>query len=352
VGHGIDGGSRWPTARISDDEFLRVLQMAVNQRLLGALAEAVDQRLWSLPIAQRQRVAELHASAMGHVLKLERTLLQVAEVFGACRIEFRVLKGAALAHLVYSDPTWRGAADVDILVRSDHFDRAVTAAVEQLGAVQSMPELRPGFDREFGKESLLTIGEVELDLHRTFVTGPFGLTVDLPELFHDQTEFAIGGRQVLALGAEHRFLHACYDAALGDYPVRLGAVRDLLMTRRMVHGSLDGALATAQRWHGTAVVRRAAQLAVEHAGHAAAGDLAPLALLPVSRREAWLLRSSATPAMSYSRPLTCLLVIPGMRARLRYARAIVAPSPAYLRSRGWTRRSHIRRAFEHLSRHG
>ncbi|MBA3621797.1 MAG: hypothetical protein H0W51_05695 [Euzebyales bacterium] len=52
------------------------------------------------------------------------------------------------------------------------------------GYRRSWPQLRPGFDRRFGKGAPLRRDEGwELDLHRTFVMGPFGLTVDLDGLF-------------------------------------------------------------------------------------------------------------------------------------------------------------------------
>ena len=293
-----------------------------------------------------------HTRWQAHALGLERLLLLVADRFGAAGIDFRVLKGVALAHVVYSDPSWRVGADLDLLIPSDRFDDAVGIGVNDLGGDQALPELRSGFDREFGKESLVCIGPYELDLHRTFVTGPFGLTIELDDLFQAGTPMSLGGRELLAFGPLHQLLHACYNTALGDYPVRLCSVRDLLLCRDRLEVDFDEFVATAERWHGTAVVRRAAELVIDIAGPDVAGGFVELAALTVPRREAWLLRSYLTPARSYSRPLASLAVIKGARARLRYASAVLAPSTTYLRSRGWTRRSHFGRAVRRLRRYG
>jgi hypothetical protein len=352
VAHGIDGALPWPTGPIGADAFQDLMQRALEERMLGALAQAVFEGAFELPPEQLQQLTEHHTRWLAHGLGLERLLLEVVERFTAAGIDVRVLKGAALAHLVYADPSWRVGADIDLLVPADQLAAAVAAGVGVLGGEQALPELRPGFDREFGKESMVRVGPYELDLHRTFVTGPFGLMIELDELFGDSTPVQIGGSEVHALGPVHQFLHACYNTALGDYPVRLCAVRDLLLCRQLLDIDLDEVIATARRWRGTAVVQRAATLVIDVAGPEVGAGFIQLAALPVPRREAWLLRSYLTPARSYSRPLASLAVIRGVRPRLRYARAIVAPSAAYLRERGWTQGSHLSRAFGRLRRHG
>lgn len=348
VGHGLPGGAAWPTDALDPDEFAEILQRSMDDRLIGTLAQAASEGSFALLPEQRAQLAELHAAAQGHMLMLERLLLSVTGLFESAGIDHRVLKGHAIAHLLYDDPSWRNAADLDVLVPSESFGPAMELAIRELGAAPALAELRPGFDREFGKEVLLTVGKLELDLHRTFVTGPFGLTIGLGELFGDHLEFEVGDRTLRALGAEYLFLHACYGTALGDLPVRRGSVRDLLLCHYGVGVDLDRAVDTARRWGGVAVVQRAAQLVVDVAGPEVAGDLSRLTALDVPRREAWLLRSYLTPARSYSRPLASLAVIPGLRARVRYARAIVLPSPQYLDGRGWTTRDHVRRALRRL----
>jgi hypothetical protein len=329
-----------------------LLQEAMHEGVVGTVAEAVADGALSLASEQFDELADHHAASQAHMLRLERMLLRVVAALADDGIDVRVLKGLALAHTAYADPSWRTAADIDLLVPSSRFDDAVAVVRDRLGGEQPVPELRPGFDREFGKESLVRVDQVEVDLHRTFVIGAFGLTIDLDELFDDGMELTIGGTPLTALGAEHQFAHACYNVALGDLPVRLRAVRDLLLIVDRLPVDIDRAVAIMQRWRATAVAQRAGQLVNEAVGPAVAGRVGDLAVLRVPKRERLLMRSYLTPARSYSRPLASLAVIPGVRPRLRYARALVAPSRTYLQSRNWSGRDHVARALGSMSRHG
>ena len=59
---------------------------------------------------------------------------------------------------------------------------------------------------------------------------------------------------------EGQFLHACYNAALGDYPLRLCSLRDVAMAGVRLDGDFDSVADLAREWKATAVVRRAADL--------------------------------------------------------------------------------------------
>ena len=337
-----------PSSPLAPHDFAELIRIAEQHRLLGALAEVVEAGLLPVDGAQREQLTGRHTGWLVHSLAVERLLGRAAACAGRSGIDLRVLKGVALARLVYGDPAWRVFSDVDVLVPSDHFDRMVRVVRTELAGVPAVPELRPGFDSEFGKDATIRVDDVELDVHRTFVTGPFGLTVDLRSLFRDPTPFRIGDRDFRALGANALFLHGCYEAALGDYPLRLGALRDLMMIHDRLTVDHDAVLETARHWRATAVVRRAARLTSEVLELEAGHGLRRLAELEVPRGEARLLRAYLTPARSYTRPLASLVVIRGLRARARYARALVAPSDDYLQSRRWTLRSHARRAVNRL----
>ncbi len=333
---------------LGDGEFQELLLLCESHRLLGALADAVETVRLPVTAAQRSRLGETYLVWLSHSVEVERLLGRVGECYERAGIPMRVLKGVALAHLVYADASSRVFADLDLLVPGSRFDEAVALARDELGGEQSMAELRPGFDREFGKDATLKVGRVELDLHRTFVTGAFGLTIPLDDLFAGARPLQVGGQVLLALDSMTMLIHACYNVALGDLPVRLCALRDLLLLFAEPDVDLDRVVSLAQAWRGTAVIQRAAELAVETLSLPRTHPLWALAALPVPRRERWALRSYLSPARSYSRPLASLLVIPGVRARVRYVRALVRPSAAYLASRGWTEASHRRRAVDRL----
>ncbi len=329
---------------LAEDDFMALLRLCEDHRLLGTLADAVENGRVAVDDGQLDSLTQRYLVWLSNSLEVERLLLRVAECCAQAGIEMRVLKGAALARLAYPDPSSRVFADLDLLIPATRFDDAVRLAVDELGGTQSIVELRPGFDREFGKDATVLVGRVELDLHRTFVTGPFGLTIPLDDLFTDSTPLVIGGRTFSALGPTALLMHAFYNAALGDYPVRLCSLRDLMLLSERPEADFRQIRVWARQWRAAAVVQRGAALVVETLGLPGSHGLWQLAGLDVPRRERWALASYLTPARSYSRPLASLLVIPGVRARMRLAGALVRPSAAYLHSRGWTERSHIRRA--------
>ena len=80
-----------------------------------------------------------------------------------------------------------------------------------VGHRRKFPEPRPGFDRRFGKGScLVSPGGHEIDLHRTLAMGPYGVRIDLEDLWRRSSSFGLAGRQFLALGPEERLsTHVC-----------------------------------------------------------------------------------------------------------------------------------------------
>lgn len=352
ISYGLADDAAWPGEPLADEAFAALLGTAAEHRLVGTLAHAAFNGELQLTPAQRVRLADLHAGAQAHVLAVEGTLLRVAQVFGDEAIDFRVLKGIALAHRVYDDPSWRVASDVDVLVAAADFTSAAALIETALGGTSDLAELRPGFDSEFGKEVMVRVGNIEVDLHRTFVTGPFGLTINLDELFVAAPSITVADQDLPVLDAELQFLHACYNVAVGDHPVRLGSVRDLLLCLHVLRPNLLLVTERARSWRAEAVLQRAARFGLEYASAGVASELEKLSALHVPAKQRLLLRSYVTSARSYSRPLASLAVIPGVAPRVRYARAILAPSADYLRSRGWSRARHVRRAADRLLRRG
>ena len=113
------------------------------------------------------------------------------------------------------------------VVEPGRFDYAM-AALTACGFGRVAPQLRRGFDGRFGKGTTLVAPDGhELDLHRTFVAGRFGVTVDVDALFDTATPFDLGDRTLLALGPAERFLHACYHAVLGPRRPGLRSLRDV-----------------------------------------------------------------------------------------------------------------------------
>ena len=340
-----DGHSQF--GAVADREFDELLGDCEHHRLLGLVGEAV--RTGALPVTARQRdqVEERVAAWLAHALRVERSVLATVSILDSIGIEHRILKGVALAHLVYPDPSRRVFGDADILIRSQDFARAALVLAERLGGTRAWPELRGGFDTRFGREITIRIGRLELDLHRTLVDGPFGLWIVLDELWGDPQPFELGGRRLFALSPEAQLIHSCYAAALGDWPPRWAPRRDIVELLRA--GTVDSlrVVALATSWRGRAVVAHALNEATTALGMAVDHELAVWArAYRASPVERTVLRSYRGKARGYTSQALSVLAMPGLRDRAAYVRAIMAPDAAYREARDLPAGGLVRRAWQ------
>jgi hypothetical protein len=332
-------GSVWPT----------FLTRIARQRIAGLLAAAIGDDAFPVTGEQRSEVAELQTQVAIATLILERLLLDVADRFDAEKLDFRVLKGSAVAHIDFPDPELRSFGDVDMLVRAADFGRAV-AVLEMMGGRRGVPELRPGFDRRFGKGAVIKMPEdLEIDLHRTFVAGALGMTIDLDGLFERKTPFTLGDRELFALGREERFLHACINAALAHEVSRhhLRDVAQMILNNRL---DPDRVVVVAERWKCGAVAARAIDLTWTTLDLADSVPLSAWAARYQSRsHERRVLNSYVGGDGSYTRQaISAIRVIPLWRDKLAYARALLFPQQRHLDARSSGRFRHLWRGAGHL----
>ncbi|HEX5613920.1 MAG TPA: nucleotidyltransferase family protein [Acidimicrobiia bacterium] len=336
---------------LAEPEWSALLAAAVDERVVGHLRAAIDGGAVAVTDEQRRAVTAAHERLLAIDLVLERLLGGVTTALRDVGIEHRVLKGPVLAHTVYADPARRSFSDVDLLVPGEQFDDAVDALVGA-GGRRKFDEPRPGFTRRFGKGVAITIGALDVDLHRTLAPGPFGLAVDTAELFaaRDPLVARIGGHEIVGLSVIHAFVHACLHAALGDRIPRLVPLRDVAeLAQRRKPGALDldAVLATAARWRCRAVVQRAVRLA-RHA--LVVDDLGPIAAWAGEYRpdrfERAGLRAYVAADRSYALQAAAgVRAVRGVRNRAAYVRAMVVPSGDYLAARDGRYARRMRRAL-------
>ena len=322
----------FPMEPLALEEWDNLMWGVKLHHLPGLLAAAVhDGDLPTTP-DQRAECLHYHSVDMQHCLELEADLLRVGDLLDGSGIRYRVLKGPAFAHLDYPDPALRSFVDIDLLVPSQSFDVAVDALIRD-GYERRFSELRPGFDRRFGKgASFKGANGREIDLHRTFVMGPYGLSLDLEDVWASADRFSVAGRRFETLDADQRFLHACYHAALGNPRTRLVPLRDVAgMLQRSGRGvDIERALAFAAKWKSSAVIARAVALtwktyALEETPLARwAGDFS------LNGRDRAALRAYLDLDMGYAaRSYAALQAIHGIRAKAAFAWALAFPSRDY-----------------------
>ena len=346
---GLPTSHEMPDKPLGAEAWRRLFGDVHRERLVGLLSGAVV--AGALP-ATEQQAAEVHDEAVrvaSRLLMVERKLLDTARVLDDLEVEYRVLKGAALAHSVYGDPFYRSFIDVDLLIRPEQW-YATILALEAVGETRVLPELRPGFDRRFGKEATLRsrLG-VEVDLHRTLVKGPLGLTIDLPVLFGEPACFRLGGRSLPMLDPERTLLFAALAAAIGDDPPRLVALRDV--AQAVVERSFNWAMTVdlAERWALGAAVARGIVSTWDRLGLTVERPIVEWARQRrAGRIERMLLAGYQGGGTGYKTHLSALLVLRG-RDRLDYARAIAFPQRSYLVARRRTGVSHVLQSLRALA---
>ncbi len=328
-GQGLPGAS---SARMlpEGDDWDGFLANLIDERAVPIVANALEQELLTGTRAQRDALDGAHEAAMRACVGLEQATLDVVETLGSAGVDLRLLKGPAVAHLDYPDPSWRAFGDVDVLVRSDHYDVAVTT-LTNAGGYRRSAEVRPGFDRRFGKGVCMVLPDgVQVDVHRTLASGPFGLTIDLDELFDGEDTVSFGGESIPVLSREHRLAHACFHAALGDPTPRVVALRDIAQLVLTTDVDIDATRAACTRWR--------AGLVMAHAVGAAWKTL-DLASTPLSewataysgdRFERRSLAAYLGPDRSYARQMIAAVpAVPGWTAKAAYVRALLFVDVGY-----------------------
>jgi hypothetical protein len=330
--YGLAASSRMlPTGPLSEAAWLAVLASAKSHRLTGLLCGAAEDG--SLPTTREQmnQARELQVSTMAWAMRLEQELLAVVDLLMASAVDIRVLKGSAVAHLDYPDPAMRSFIDLDVLVRSEQIDRAVELFT-RAGFHRRHPQPRPGFDRRFSKGTtfLSPIG-YELDLHRTFVQGPWGLLMDLNDLWDDGDEFEVAGHTLHALSRPVRFMHACYHAALGDWPPRLSSLRDVAQMLLITGQNERSVRAVAARWGADAVLATAVSDAWSLLGleERTAMSVWAHGYVPKDREVARLAAHRHGHKNSSAQAVFALSAISGLREKAAFLHSLVLPETQY-----------------------
>ena len=329
--HGLpDCRALLPPAPGDDAAWHHLVQRAARERITGPLSHLVTSGPWPCPPAAEDELRTRHREAMALALLLERDLVDLARELRAAGIEFRVLKGSAVAHLDEPDPTWRSFGDNDLLIRGADMARAASL-VERRGGHRRYPEPRPGFDEHFSKGSSFVFDRnTEVDLHRTLGAGPFGLTIDLDELFSHTATFTIGTTALPALDRPSRFLHACHHAILGSPTPQTGAMRAIVRTAPTTITECRSVLDRAVRWRTDAVVAAAVTATMARWGWAPRPELASWARWhrPSARDQRWLEAYRGGHRSYAAQMINGLEAVPGLRDKLAYALALTAPASA------------------------
>jgi hypothetical protein len=330
-------------APLAPDAWARLLAGARRHRLVGLLASAVQDGALAVLDDQQAELDDVERSTAIHVVQVERLLLSLTAALAAAGVGSLVLKGPALAHGTYAEPSLRPFTDVDVLVRSDDLDEAVTV-LAALGIRRKVPALRPGFDRRFAKSvTCAGPGGLEVDLHRALAAGPLNSVLADDLLFDVAEGFELAGRPLACLDLPGSFLHAAAHLVLGGAEVLVN-VRDLVELEAAP--GFDAALVArrATAWQLAAVVAEALVRARSLLSLPPEWAAELAGLLVVTPGEQAVLE--AHPRFGGREDVLTLQTVgrlPTFRAKAAFVAARAWPTTEHLRARGLTRREHLRR---------
>jgi len=177
-----------------------------------------------------RRIQHAHAAAVR-----TRVVADVNCAMAQAEVPFLVLKGAALAHLVYGDPRLRPMRDVDLLIRKPDAGRAL----ETLMGCGFSPGGIAVPSRHHHLEAMaktLDGATVTIELHHELmVRTPFVEPRDYDDLIRRSQPLDWGGMSYQTLGCEDMLWHV-YAHAFVINTLRPGAIR-LLSVADLVHAT-------------------------------------------------------------------------------------------------------------------
>lgn len=168
-----------------------------------------------------------------------QVLAEILTAYRAAGIDSLVLKGAALAHLVYPEPGLRPMRDVDILIRKSQAGQA-QAILAELGFEAALPPRQaalpakhlPAATRQV--EGLLVSVEIH---HNLFAQGT--TATELAALLPASIPFSVAGVTAFTLGYEAMLWHLYQHMKIIFGDVRLIWVADLVSFAEHFSAAID-----------------------------------------------------------------------------------------------------------------
>lgn len=320
-------------------EWSRLLDHAAAHRVSGLLLDALEGTGLAPPEVMVS-LGQVSKRTAFRNLYLLHELGEQLNRLKAAGVDALVLKGAGLAVTAYRTIALRPMVDVDILARREQVP-ALLKALTAAGYQQDL-ESRPGAAFEFENElSLRKTGlePVRLDIHWSLFDSLYYQTKLSLDWYWDSARTATWqGLTIPVPGPEAQLIHLCGHIAMhhAHYPALLW-LNDLVEVLWTYREEISWDLLLEKAAEMNLVLPLRAYL-VQVAGWGAPipleslSRLQALAVSPVEER-AFRLHAGKLERSLASRVLPDLVELPAGRRQLRFIRAKLIPSPAYMRER-------------------
>lgn len=181
----------------------------------------------SLPVSVKRELQGLYLRHR-HANQVKAQVL--AEILTACQaagIDSLVLKGAALAHLVYPEPGLRPMRDVDILVSKSQVRQAQSILAELGFEAPLPPPGQPLLSKHLVATRRVEGLSISVEVHHNLYAKGTPAT-ELERLRPAALPFSLAGMTAYALGYEDMLDHLHQHMMLIFFPLRLIWVADLV----------------------------------------------------------------------------------------------------------------------------
>ncbi len=338
----LTGSPAWPPDQVADRA--ADTEQAIAALLAAAGAEGVAvvicHRLRTLPCWDalpkpfQQGLYRATRQAVGWDIASRKSLTDAFDAIAAEGIDFLLLKGAGLAHLLYPAPHHRTRGDTDLLVADRETADRVHHLLEQQGYEKAVGIQGRFVSHQFACSKPGPTGGT-LDIHwRLSNSNLFGRKLQMAPLWAERRAVPALGPHAATLSPRHALIHALFHRAwhLGEGdPDRLIWLYDIHLLCR----SYD-----AQAWDAfTAEVSR---LGLQPICRDGLQDVSAILGTPLPP-EVTLRLSAGTPSgplgqMALKRPgmrrkLADLMSLPTWPERLGFVREHLFPDTAYMRQR-------------------
>jgi hypothetical protein len=239
----IDPGKRQQLTQLAMTvtDWTELLAQAESHGLSPLLYVQLKAAGVSLPLPVKRDLQGLYLRYRHANQVRARALAEILAAFEAAGIRALVLKGAALAHLLYPEPGVRPMSDVDLLVKRTDVHRAQ----ELLSGLGFHAPLPPA-GRLPGKHLLAATRSdegltISVELHHNLFNIGSGISLELNDLSVPPVPFALEDVTAYTLPYEEMLWHQCQHLRLIGQPFRLIWLVDMVGLAERYAAEIDWA---------------------------------------------------------------------------------------------------------------
>lgn len=211
------------------DNWEEAIRQAELHGLAPYLSEGIASAGAHIPLEARRKLNGLNRRHEQSNRIRARALVEILEALRAGDVQALVLKGAALAHLLYDRPGLRPMSDIDILVAPDRLE-AASGIVRELGYAEG-----GGQDLLADHHHLPTISRtidgllVSIEIHHEAIAFDNIGSIRMDSLSGPARGFMIDGVPARTLGHADMLRHLCRHALEPRRTIKIGSALDILM---------------------------------------------------------------------------------------------------------------------------